>query len=255
MGSLCCLNVGCGDANIITTSTDTFLVDCHNISDYSAYLPASKRIRGVFITHQHEDHYSGLRFLKEANYLIDFLIYSPYSRRYDDKSVSLKEWNEFAALRDYFVTRGTETRAPYRQEKWGKPWWDAGEAKFEIVGPDSSTANSDTRQIHDACLVIKAILGKRNCLFAGDASDANLQYITDNTINFCNDILHASHHGSIDGANLEFIKKCNAVYTLISTKTGRHDNVPHPTALSRYKNHTAKAVRRTDVDGTWEWKF
>ena len=75
-----------------------------------------------------------------------------------------------------------------------------------------------------------------------DASDTNLDYVADNTTNYCNDILHASHHGSINGAHLEFIKKANAQYTLISTKTGVYENSPHPTALKRYKDHTAKHV-------------
>ncbi len=255
MGELHCLDVGCADASIIVTSAATFLIDCHNIGEYEHLLPSSKRLRGVFVTHQHADHYSGLNFLKDEGYAIDFLIYSPYERRRGDTSVSLDEWNEFASLRDYFVGKGTETREPYRQSKWGEPWWDAGEAKFEIIGPDSSTADSDTRQIHDASLVIKAILGERNCLFAGDASDSNLQYIADNTINFCNDILHASHHASLEGACLDFIKKSNAKYTLISTKSGKYENVPHPTALKRYKDNTVNDVRRTDLDGSWKWTF
>jgi beta-lactamase superfamily II metal-dependent hydrolase len=127
--------------------------------------------------------------------------------------------------------------------------------RFEIIGPHQSIATSATRELHDACLVIKAILGKRACLFTGDASDANLGYIADNTRNFCNDILHASHHASLQGANLDFVKKCNAQYTLISTASGRYENVPHPTALKRYADNTAHEVRRTDVDGSCMWTF
>ena len=255
MGELHCLNVGCADASVIRTPTATFLVDCHNIGDFVHLLPASKRLRGVFVTHQHSDHYPGLTYLRDNGYSIDHLIYSPYDRRSGDASVTLEEWNEFASFRDHFAQRGTKLHAPYRQVEWGKPWWDTDGVQFEIIGPHQSVANSETRKLHDACLVIKAILGKRACLFAGDASDANLEYIASNTQNYCNDILHASHHGSIDGAHLEFIKKCKAQYTLISTATGKYENVPHPTALRRYKENTAHDVRRTDIDGSWKWDF
>lgn len=255
MGSLNCLSVGCGDSSVITTDSATFLVDCHNIEDYSWLLPKSKKLRGVFITHQHEDHYSGLQYLWDNDYTIDCLIYSPYERRYGDSSVSLEEWNEFNGLKDKFEGNGTDLFSPYRQDSFDKPYWETNGAKFEIIGPAKSVSTSDTRELHDASLVIKAIIGNRNCLFAGDASDANLEFIEQNTNNFCNDILHASHHGSLNGAHLEFIKKCNAKYTLISTKSGVHENVPHATALNRYKNHTEHDVRQTDVDGTWEWKF
>ena len=71
----------------------------------------------------------------------------------------------------------------------------------------------------------------------------------------CDDILHASHHASLEGANLEFVKKCNAQYTVISTASGKYENVPHPTALKRYKDNTVHDVRRTDVDGSWKYIF
>ncbi len=256
MGSLHCLNVGCADASVIITDTATFLVDCHNIGDYSNLLPTSKSLRGVFITHQHSDHYSGLEYLRDEGYAIDYLIYSPYERRYGDKSVTIEEWNEFNCLKDSFVAKGTEVRHPYRQGKFGgAAWWDTNGVKFEIIGPHQSVANSETRELHDACLVIKAILGKQACLFTGDASDANLEYIADNTNNFCNDILHASHHASLEGASLPFVKKCNARWTVISTASGKYQNVPHPTALKRYTENSREGVWRTDVNGSCKWTF
>ncbi len=255
MGQLHCLNVGCADASVIVTPTATFLVDCNNIGDFKHLLPATKRLRGVFVTHQHSDHYSGLSFLKDNGYIIENLIYSPYDRRCGDNSVTIEEWNEFANLRDHFAKTGTKLHTPYRQAVWGKPWWGTDGVGFEIIGPHTSVANSETRQLHDACLVIKAVMGIRACLFAGDASDANLEYIANNTQNYCNDILHASHHGSIEGAHLDFVKKCNAQYTLVSTASGKYENVPHPTAMKRYKDNTVHDVRRTDVDGTLKWDF
>ena len=49
MGTIYCLNVGFGDATIITSGSATFLVDCHNIGDYARFLPGDKKLRGVFI--------------------------------------------------------------------------------------------------------------------------------------------------------------------------------------------------------------
>ena len=255
MGTIHCLYVGCCDATVIVTNTATFLIDTHKIGEHSGRLPSNKKIRGVFITHQHKDHYSGLRYLWDNNYSIDCLIYSPYVRRRDDSSVTLDEWNEFNGLKDKFEGQGTKLYTPYRQDNWDKPYWATNGAKFWMIGPDEGTATSDTRELHDASLVIKARFEKIKILFAGDASDANLQYIEENTKNFCDDILHASHHGSINGAYLPFIKKCKANYTVISTKSGVYENVPHPTALRRYNDNTKYKVYRTDNDGTIKWTF
>lgn len=255
MGELRCLKVGCGDASVIITDSAVFLVDCHNIDWHTDVLPENKNIRGIFITHQHYDHYSGLTYLKDNDYTIEWLIYSPYNRRRGDNSVTLDEWNEFESLKNHFISNGTQIRTPYRQESWGKPFWDTNGVKFWIIGPDFGSANSETREIHDASLIIKADLGERHICFAGDGSDLVLQYIANNTTNYCNDILHASHHGSINGADLEFIKNANIKYTLISTESGVYENVPHSTALRRYRDNTENDVRRTDVDGSWMWTF
>lgn len=106
MGRLICLNVGCADASVIVTDTGTTLVDCHNIGDHSDFLPSNKTLRAVFITHQHYDHYSGLEYLRNVGYAIQYLIYSPYERRYGDGSVTLEEWNEFKDHRDYSNSKG-----------------------------------------------------------------------------------------------------------------------------------------------------
>jgi beta-lactamase superfamily II metal-dependent hydrolase len=254
MGTLHCLNVGCADASVIVTDTGTFLVDCHNIGDFADLLPRNKTLRGVFITHQHFDHYSGLEFLRDNEYAIEYLIYSPYERRYADQSVTIEEWQEFTAHRDYFEKNGTRLYAPCRQKDWAAPYWEVDGLKFWMLGPDSVTATRDTREQHDACLVFRADLGSRRCTFTGDASDLNLADVAA-IDHICDDILHASHHGSLEGANLEFIKKCSPKYTLISTAKGKYENVPHPTALKRYTDNTSGDVRRTDVDGSWLWTF
>jgi len=254
MGRLICLDVGCADASVVIADTATFLVDCHNIGDYSQFLPSNKKLRGVFITHQHFDHYSGLEYLRDKGYTIDCLIYSPYERRYADGSVTIEEWNEFDRHRLHFEKRGTKSYTPYRQESWETAFWETNGLKFWMLGPEKSTATSDSRKLHDGCLVFRADLGARICTFTGDASDSNLAGVAE-IDHICDDILHASHHASLEGANLEFVKKCKAQCTLISTASGKYENVPHPTALKRYKDNTVNTVWRTDVNGSCEWTF
>ena len=255
MGEIYYLNVSFGDASVIISDSSTYLVDCHKIENYAYLLPKTKLLNGVFITHQHRDHFSGLEYLKDNNYSISFLIYSPYERRYGDSSVEYEEWDEFNSYVDYFKNKGTKLYIPYQQDNFDKPWWSPSGIDFWILGPADHIANNDSRELHDACLVIHAKMGGRKCLFTGDASDVNLEYVADNTSNICNDILHASHHGSINGASLSFIKKCDAGYTVISTEQGVKENIPHAKALDRYKKNTREQVYRTDLNGILEWSF
>ena len=249
------LDVGCANATIIKTGTATFLVDCHEIDKYYYLLPSNKILRGVFVTHQLYDHYSGLEYLRENQFSIGYLIYSPYKRRQNDNSVTLDEWRDFNSHKEYFEKRGTKVYSPYRQEYFEKPWWEIDGLRFWMLGPSSHIAQSPTRELHDACLVFKVDMGKRKCLFAGDGSDSSLAYIASETTHICDDILHVSHHGSLNGAELNFIKKCDASYSIISTKSGVHENVPHPTALRRYRDHTKYKVSRTDIDGNLSWDY
>lgn len=254
MGKIWLLNVGCADTTVIDTANTCIMIDCHNPDVFSNYLPTNKKIRAMFITHQHYDHFDCMKYLIDNEYDIEYLIYSPYDRRYGDNSVDKDEWTDFNNYAAYFVNNGTEVYKPYRQEDFSKPWWNIDGLRIWMIGPEKNIASSDTREIHDASLVFTVKSEKRTCLFTGDASDASLNWIAKNTNNHCNDILHASHHGSLNGADLEFIKSCKIVHTIISTKSGEHESVPHPTALARYDNHS-EIVYRTDVSGTLSYNF
>ncbi len=255
MGKIHFCDVGCADCSVLQGASNTFLIDCYGIEKNERLLPPSKRLRGVFITHQHRDHYDGLSYLKDRGYSIAFLVYSPYVRRNGDNSVTYEEWDEFNRLRDHFVGRGTETRTPNRQEDVSKAWWDCGDIKFRILAPFEDHCRSATREIHDACLVVHATAGSRAFLVCGDASDYCLNKLAFNTTDYCNDVLRCSHHGSVNGADVDFVKRASAAYTVISTACGVHDSVPHPTALKRYADHTSQKVYRTDTDGLITFSF
>lgn len=256
MGSLWCLNVGCADTSIINTDTgDFFMIDCYDDSIFKAYLPANMHIKALFITHQHYDHFKGMEYLINEGYIIDYLIYSPYERRYGDNSIEYDEWTDFNNYLAYFVNNGTKVYTPCRQDDFSKPWWNIDGLRIWMIGPEKNIASSDTRELHDASLVFTVKGEKRTCLFTGDASDTSLNWIAKNTNNHCDDILHASHHGSINGADLDFIKKCNAKYTIVSTKAGVYDSVPDSEAMRRYNQYTSEKVYRTDESGNLKFNF
>lgn len=243
------LNVGCADCTVLYLENKVVMVDCHqgNEDDGEANILdriPNKHIDILILTHQHYDHFDGIQVLLDNEISVSEVWESNYTRRYGDNSVGLDEWNKYQNLLKKLDTK------IYQPKRSTKIFDTVGGAKFQFYNPIKNINDIATRELHDASLVFTVRKKDMSVTFTGDASDFALAGITDYFELKKKHILHASHHDSINGAYLDFIKIINPNYTIISTKSGVHDNLPHSTALQRYKNYTRKAVRRTDVDGT-----
>lgn len=246
------LNIGFGDCTIMEIGSKVVMIDCHegNVlegqEDIISNLPRDK-IDVLILTHQHYDHFDGIQTLLDCSIEVSEVWICPYSRRYGDNSVEYDEWQKHNTLVSKLVENGAKLYKPTR----GTGIYDkVGGVTFQILGPPKNINTYETRELHDASLVLAAKKGSMTILFTGDASDWALDQVIDFYDLSKYHILHASHHGSINGANLDFIKTVSPNYTIVSTKSGVHENVPHATAMKRYRDNTKKAVRRTDVDGT-----
>ena len=243
------LKVGCADCTVMHLGTKVVMVDCHQGNsdngevDILDYIPNS-HIDIFILTHQHYDHFDGIQVLLDNNISVSEIWESNYKRRYGDNSVDVDEWNKYQDLLSKLNAK------IYHPTRSAKNFDTVGGAKFQFYSPKKNINDKDTRELHDASLVFTVRKGTMSATFTGDASDWALEEVTSYFTLEKKHVLHASHHGSINGAYLGFVKAINPNYTIISTKSGVYENVPHSTALQRYKNYSRKAVRRTDVDGT-----
>lgn len=57
--------------------------------------------------------------------------------------------------------KGTNLYTPYRQNQFDNAFWEIDGIKYLILGPATHIAKSDTRELHDASLVIHAKLKNR----------------------------------------------------------------------------------------------
>lgn len=245
----CFLNVGCADCTVLQVGGKVIMIDCHqgNIDDGEEdildFIPNDK-IDVLIITHQHFDHFDGIQTLIDNDIEVAEIWESCYERRYGDNSVEYDEWQDYQKL----ITK--LNAKIYQPTRNTKSYDTVGGASFQFLNPPSNINDNETRELHDACLIFTMRKGPDTIVFTGDASDSALEDVDNYFELKKKHILHASHHGSINGANLDFIKSISPNYTIISTKSGVHSNIPHPTAIKRYESYTQKKVRRTDVNGT-----
>jgi len=249
------LNVGCADCTIFEMDNDLVVVDCGyrrfsngaskptNIASYLKQTIGKTYIDLLIITHPHHDHYLGMEDLVGSFTVAEFWG-SPYQRRHGDNSLSLDDWNEYCKLKDALVPdnqkRFTCTKDVRRK---------FSDCEFLVLGPRKDVNSNETRECHDASLVVWVSSPANNFLVCGDASDSELELImADWKLSNCH-VLRASHHGSENGANLDFIKAVSPRDTIISTQSGVFDNLPSNTALQRYKTYSTN-VFRTDSGGT-----
>lgn len=249
------LNVGCADCTIFEIGNDVVVIDCgyrrfsNGVSKPTSIYNYLKDVIGktyidlLIISHAHHDHYLGMEELIGKVTVSEFWG-SPYERRYDDNSLSYEDWKEYCSLKERLVPdlnrRFTCTKNT-RKTLSG--------CEFVVLGPPKDVNTNETRECHDACLVIWVQSPANNFIICGDASDSELEQIRFGWKLSEGTVLRASHHGSLNGANLEFIKAVSPRDTIISTQSGIFENVPSNTALQIYKNNSEK-VFRTDVNGT-----
>ena len=249
------LNVGLAGCTIFEMDNDLVMIDCGyrrtgtgvskptDILNYLNKTIGKTYIDLMIISHPHHDHYLGIEDLV-GKATVAKLWGSPYERRRGDNSLAADEWNEYSKLIEKLVPDASKrfTATKGATEKYSG-------CTFQILGPRKDVNSSDTRECHDASLVVWVGAPANNFIVCGDASDSELDLVrADWKLADCH-VLKASHHGSINGANLDFIKAVEPRDTIISTKSGIIDNIPHSTALQRYKDHSTN-VFRTDVSGT-----
>lgn len=248
------LDVGCADCTIIETGGRRLMIDCGyrrvgtgvsrptDIAQYLGVCSSQVHIDLLILTHPHHDHYLGLADLR-GRVTFGEIWGSPYDRRTGDHSVSLDDWSEYHSLVNDFATSSNFfTVQSGVRERWGN-------ADIAVLGPRRNANTDPHRECHDSSLVVWVGGATNNFVFCGDASDAALQRTqVDWDVGSCS-VLHASHHGSANGGDLSFIQACSPIDTVISTASGAFPNLPHGTALQRYRRHS-RNVWRTDISGT-----
>lgn len=227
------LDVGQGDSIFIELpNNETMLIDAaesyqsENIINYLKNLNYQK-IDYVIGTHPHTDHIGGLK-----NIINTFEI----GKIYMPKVVSTTKTYEslLMAIKDKNLKINTA--------KAGTSIIDTDTLKINILAPNNSTYT----ELNNYSVVTKITYGTTKFLFMGDAEKLSENEIKENVTA---DVIKIGHHGSNTSSSIDFIKKVNAKYGIISVGLNNKYNLPKEETITNWENSGTK-IYLTSTNGT-----
>lgn len=227
------LDVGQGDSIFIEPpNNETMLIDAaesyqsENIINYLKNLNY-KKIDYVIGTHPHTDHIGGLK---------DIINTFEIGKIYMPKVVSTTKTYEslLMAIKDKNLKINTA--------KAGTSIIDTDALKINILAPTNSTYT----ELNNYSVVTKITYGSTKFLFMGDAEKLSENEIKENVTA---DVIKIGHHGSNTSSSIDFIKKVNAKYGIISVGLNNKYNLPKEEIITNWENSGTK-IYLTSINGT-----
>ncbi len=227
------LDVGQGDSIFIELpNNETMLIDAaesyqsENIINYLKNLNY-KKIDYVIGTHPHTDHIGGLK---------DIINTFEIGKIYMPKVVSTTKTYEslLMTIKDKNLKINTA--------KAGTSIIDIDTLKINILAPNNSTYT----ELNNYSVVTKITYGTTKFLFMGDAEKLSENEIKENVTA---DVIKIGHHGSNTSSSIDFIKKVNAKYGIISVGLNNKYNLPKEETITNWENSGTK-IYLTSINGT-----
>lgn len=227
------LDVGQGDSIFIELpNNETMLIDAaesyqsENIINYLKNLNYQK-IDYVIGTHPHTDHIGGLK---------DIINTFEIGKIYMPKAVSTTRTYEslLMAIKDKNLKINTA--------KAGTSIIDTDALKINILAPNSETYT----ELNNYSVVTKITYGTTKFLFMGDAEKLSENEIKEDVTA---DVIKIGHHGSNTSSSIDFIKKVNAKYGIISVGLNNKYNLPKEETITNWENSGTK-IYLTSINGT-----
>lgn len=227
------LDVGQGDSIFIELpNNETMLIDAAesnqsaNIINYIKNLNYQK-IDYVIGTHPHTDHIGGLK---------DIINTFEIGKIYMPKVISTTKTYEnlLQTIKDKNLKINTA--------KAGTPIIDTDTLKINILAPNNDTYT----ELNNYSVVTKITYGTTKFLFMGDAEKLSENEIKEDVTA---DVIKIGHHGSSTSSGINFIKKVNAKYGIISVGLNNKYNLPKDETITNWENSGTK-IYLTSTNGT-----
>jgi len=245
------INVGQGDSILIETPDDkAILIDAGiHYAPRDEYNPFRylkdkniSQLDAIFITHPHDDHYKGFKYLCTKKGAKEFPISAVY---YSVESGP--EYGKFEGCLDELINRSED----YGQISTRGPPLKYGEVVFKALYPQEPITEPNKEKNEDS-IVMKIIYKNVSFMITGDADTVVEESLVGD---LQSTVLKVGHHGSRTATSSEFLKKVNPKYAVISSNDsdgkGKTYGHPHEPTLDVLKANSVN-LYRTDLSGNIE---
>jgi len=185
----------------------------------------------VILSHAHDDHIGGCRFLLEA---------------FDVRRLIVADTTAVTKLYGELLEAVRQRRVPIQIARAGERLQFDPQTRIFVLHPGSRLSEGD---LNNRSLVLKVSYGATSLLLPGDASqDVEDRLVHTRSQILASDVLKVAHHGSPTSSSESFLESVRPSLAVISVGRLNKFNHPSPVVLSRYR-HLGIATTRTDLDG------
>jgi competence protein ComEC len=228
------LDVGQGDAEIVTYGNQAMLIDAGTNASTTTLLKDIRnlgitRFDVIVATHPHEDHIGGLDAV--INQFAVGTIYMP------KVAATTKTFTDvLTAIKNKGLTVTTPTPGTT---------FSFGPARCTILAPNGPSY----ADINNHSIVIRLAFGNTSFLFTGDAEAESEKEMLSKGYNLKSDVLKVGHHGSNSSTSPEFLKAVAPKVAVISVGAGNDYGHPHKVTIDKLAGAGVR-VYRTDLNGS-----